>query len=370
MLQRIAFITPVTPFSALLTTDLPSGFSKTSTPSNATTDWCHYQVTFGSNFPDFPKLGDSSKFFVIGANVFAASGSYIGSDIEAVSKPPAGTTCPLASSFKAALAQSISINGVKFFTPVPANEIDSNATARIVTRQLSVPGTQIGLFSVVANSSGVPTFPAGSILTVSSYSVPPHAPQKGTTFKLDTSDARMTQAVAAIDPGHSGKFALWTQHTIFGGAGSMVRWYEIDPVGKTVLQTANQSSTSLFLFNAAVSPDRVVNGGTTAFGSDMLLDFNATSSSVAESIQMVSKRGTNSVSSPTVVHTSTGPNTDFSCPGTGVCRWGDYAAATPDPDSPTTGPAGIVWGTSMWTVPNTSGGNLSNWRTWNWKSQD
>jgi len=180
----------------------------------------------------------------------------------------------------------------------------------------------------------------------------------------------MTQAVAAIDPSHSGKFAVWTQHAITGGAGSMVRWYEIDPVGKTLLQTGNQSSASLFLFNAAISPDRVVNGATKAFGSNMLLNFDASSRTVAESIQMVSKRGTSSVSLPRIVHTSTGPDTDFTCPlGGGTCRWGDYPAATPDPNSPTTGPAGIIWGTSMWTVPGTIGGNPS-WRTWNWKSQD
>src|SRR5215471_3476475 len=57
------------------------GFSKTATPNNATTDWCHYQVSFGSDFPDFPKLGDSAPFLIIGANIFDVSGSYIGSNI-------------------------------------------------------------------------------------------------------------------------------------------------------------------------------------------------------------------------------------------------------------------------------------------------
>jgi hypothetical protein len=149
----------------------------------------------------------------------------------------------------------------------------------------------------------------------------------------------------------------------------MVRWYEIDPVGKTLLQTGNESATSLFFFNAAISPDRAVNGTTKAFGSNMLLNFDASSSSVSETIQIVSKRGTNSVSLPKVVQTSTGPDTDFTCPSTGICRWGDYAAATPDPKSPTTRPAGIIWSTSMWTIPGTGGGPPS-WRTWNWKSQD
>jgi hypothetical protein len=222
---------------------------------------------------------------------------------------------------------------------------------------------------VTADSSGSPVFPAGSVVTVNSYSVPPNAPQMGTPFLLETLDARLTQAVGAIDP-MRGKFAIWTQHTIAGGAGSKVRWYEIDPAGNTVLQFGNLKDPSLFFFNAAISSDRVVKGATMAFGSNMLLNFNASSSSALESIRMVSKRGTNTVSLPTVVKTSTGPDTDFTCSMIGgVCRWGDYPGASPDPNSLTTGPAGIVWGTSMWTKPATSDGTPS-WRTLNWKSQD
>jgi hypothetical protein len=339
---------------------LAFGFSKTGHPSNATTDWCHYEAPFGSDFPDFPKLGDSATFVVIGANVFS-NGTFSGSVMVALKKPSAGTTCP--SMLTGAISAPLAIGGVQFFTPVPANEIDSKAKARIVTRQLSLPGNEIGLFSVAPDASGNPVFPAGTILTVNPYDAPPNAPQMGTAFLLDTSDARMTQAVAALDP-LRGRFAVWTQHTIAGGAGSKVRWYEIDPAGNTLLQSGNVKDPSLFFFNAAISPDRVVNGATTAFGSDMVLNFNASSSSVAGSIQMLSKRGTNPISLPVVVKTSTGPDIDFTCAmNSNVCRWGDYGAATPDPNPPTTGPAGIVWGSSMWTKPGVS------WQTFNWKSQ-
>jgi hypothetical protein len=108
-----------------------------------------------------------------------------------------------------------------------------------------------------------------------------------------------------------------------------------------------------------------VNGATSAFGQNMLLSFNASSSSTFPSIRMVAKRGANTVSGVKTVKTSPAPDTDFTCSAVDPCRWGDYSAATPDPNAPTTGAAGIVWSTSMWTKAGTG----VTWQTLNWKSQ-
>ena len=353
---------------------LAFGFSKTASPNNATTDWCHYNISYGSEFPDYPKLGDSKYFAVIGVNVFTDNntGPFRGSDIIAISKPPAGTTCPdPATGFMIGIGKNIKVGTALAFTPVPANSIDSNATAWVVTRSLSTPATKIGLFKVTRNATtGAPVIQVtGSAVTVQSYDIPANAPQKDTQFQLDTMDARMTQAVAAIDPGHSNKFAVWTQHTISGGAGAMVRWYEIDPVGKTILQTGNVQNSTLYYFNGAISPDRVVKGATTAYGDNMVLNFTASSGTTYPAIKMVSKRGTSGISAVKTVKSSPGPDIDFACPDIGYCRWGDYAAATPDPNAPTGAASGIVWGTSMWTKDGRIDPSDVSWRTWNWKSQ-
>lgn len=350
---------------------LAFGFSKTSAPSNATTDWCHYNIFYGSEFPDYPKLGDSRYFTVIGVNVYGHSG-FRGSDIIAISKPPAGTTCPDPATFIRGIGKNIKVGTNLAFTPVPANGIDSNATAWVVTRSLFTPATKIGLFKVTRNSTtGAPVIQVtGSAVTVQSYDMPANAPQKDTSFQLDTLDARMTQAVAAIDPGHSNKFAVWTQHTISGGGGAMVRWYEIDPVGKTLLQTGNVQNASLYYFNGAIAPDRVVKGATTAYGRNMLLNFTSSSSTTYPAIKMVSKRGISGISAVKTVKSSPGPSIDFSCdPPPGYCRWGDYAAATPDPNAPIGAASGIVWGTSMWTKDGRIDPTGVSWQTWNWKSQ-
>ena len=55
-----------------------------------------------------------------------------------------------------------------------------------------------------------------------------------------------------------------------------------------VLRSGRQK---LDFFNRAISPGRVVNGATSAFGSNMLLNFDASSSSVRESIAGSSAAG-------------------------------------------------------------------------------
>ncbi|MEJ0096325.1 MAG: hypothetical protein WDN46_23850 [Methylocella sp.] len=70
-------------FNGISATDnkISYGFSKTSSPGNITSDWCHYELEVGAPFADSQKLGDSASFIIIGANEFsdAATGPFIGS---------------------------------------------------------------------------------------------------------------------------------------------------------------------------------------------------------------------------------------------------------------------------------------------------
>jgi hypothetical protein len=254
------------------------GFSTTASPNNATTDWCHYDLAYGSEFADFPKLGDSRYFSIIGVNVFNGQ-TYRGSDVLAIGKPPAGTGCPAASTFPVDVGQNLEIGGIEQFTPVPANEIDKQQTGWVLTRSSSVEGSSLGRFRVTRNATtGDPIIETSGVdIDVPTYAPPANAPQKDGAYLIDTSDARLTQAVAAFDPSTGGRFVVWTQHAIAGGAGSKERWYEIDPAARTVVQTGEVSHSSLFVFNGAISPDRVVSGGTKAFGANMVLGYTTSS---------------------------------------------------------------------------------------------
>jgi hypothetical protein len=355
---------------------LAFGFSKGPSPSASPGDWCRYQSafkTYGLTFPDYPKLGDTADFILIGVNRFNSTGtSYLGSDLAWVGKPPLGvvTTCPALSSFKLGTFKRLkNANGTLAFTPVPANQTDTSGTGYVVASRNvggGGSGTFLSVFKVTKNPvTGGAQVGSAQTITVPSYSLPPDAPQAGSADRLDTLDGRLTQGVSAIDPAH-GRVAIWTQHTVkasAGGLGSEVRWYEIDPTTNSLFQSGIAHSPGLFVFNGAASPDRLVNGATMAFGSNMVLGFNTSSSSNHETIQMLSKIGANPQSGFVLVHQSPGKIEDFTCKPS--CRWGDYAGASPDPGASPTGVTGLVWLTSMFNHASADPQNI-DWSTWNW----
>jgi hypothetical protein len=355
---------------------LSIGFSKTSSPNSAA-DFCKYEIRFGSRFPDYPKLGDlggTSGLLLIGTNDFSPR-RFLGSSLYSLTKPTATgniSTCPSGSTFRTGEKLNLTnANGSTAATPVPANEIDSLSTGYVVAHP-SLSGNFLTIFAVTKNTTtGGINVSAPKTRTVTSYSTPANAPQPGTTRKLDTLDTRNTQGVLAFDP-FRGKYGFWTQHTVFGGAGAQVRWYEIDPVPATpaLLQSGVVSSSSgRFFFNGAISPDRkVLSGATSKFGDSMVLGYNSSSTTQRPDIRMVSKiRGGSQSGEVFVRNSNVNFMNDRTC-SSGLCRWGDYAAATPDPATAGTATLGQVWLTSNF-VRTTGSSSSSGWGSHNWAAR-
>jgi len=353
---------------------LATGFSKTASPNNGTVDFCHYFVNFGSDFPDYPKLGDTANFLLIGANIFNAANAFIGSDAFGISKPSAGTTCPAATTFK--FGEKFDLRdpiGGPAFTPVPVNQIDPSTVGYIVSRTRALPSTRFSLHRVTRNADGTPNFQSpGLPVVVPSYAIPPNAPQRtgfaSSNKLLDTLDARPTQAVSAIDPGHANAVGLWVQHstaTVPAGR-SEVRWYEINPVTRTLLQSGKASSTAYFAFNGAISPDRARLGTTAQFGNSMVLGFDTSGTTSFPAVRMLSKVGAAAQSAHVLVRSSLGNYSGFDCAGAdNNCRWGDYAGASPDPMLPAGSTRGRVWSVSQF-ASGVNSTTAANWRTRNW----
>jgi hypothetical protein len=348
---------------------LDIGFSTSATPTLSAASWCRFSLNFGSTFPDYPKLGDTQDFMLIGSNDFSGS-SFAGSTIAWMDKPPPGSACPAPGTLTVGLSGALkNADGTAAFTPVPANQTDTSSTGWAVARPASIPSggaTFLTVFTVTKSATGAAVIPStGTSVPVSAFQVPASATQPGTADLLDTLDARNTQAVSAVDPLHGGVTALWTQHAVFGGAGSQVRWYEINPATHALIQHGTVSSSSVFTFDSAISPDRRVNGATSMFGGDMVIDVVRSSMTTLPTIKAASKIGPNPVSALIRVAASAASDTGFDCiQDAGLCRWGDYAAATPDPAAPATGTTGQVWGSSMLAAPGGSSSS-SGWTTRN-----
>jgi hypothetical protein len=329
-----------------LQNNLAYGYSKDATPSSgSSSDWCKYSISYGSSFPDYPKLGDSKYFALIGVNVFNGD-FFTGSDALAINKP-SGSACQSPPKLKVK-SNLMSNDSTPAFTPVPANEIDTKKTGWIAAIPSKLPSKKISLFKVQKKNGKAKIQKTATQLKVKQYNAPPSAPQSGNSVKIDTLDGRLTQAVAATDPGHNDKFVVWTQHTVSGGAGSKVRWYEIYPSEPKLIQNGSASSSSKYNFDGAISPNRAVKGSDKSGGKNMVMNFVASSSSSFPAIKMLSKKGGNKQSGQVTVKQSPGPIAGFDCSTSGQpCRWGDYASATPDPSS-----SSRIWNVSQWASGN------------------
>ncbi|MGQ0486262.1 MAG: 30S ribosomal protein S2, partial [Hyphomicrobiales bacterium] len=254
-------------------------------------------------------------------------------------------------------------------SPTPANSIDTVGKGYVVANDVAIPTTNLWIFPVTGPATGLPTLLAAGKITIPTAAMPAGARQPASSQLLDTSDTRMTQAVMARNPTQSKALSLWTQHTVRNTASSSrIQWYEIGPtVSPPVLLrfgTIAGSSTEFF-FNAAISPDRRVDGTTAAKGGSFVIGYNVSSPSIFPRIVMGSSVNGAGVTYK-VVKNGGGPYRDYSCPSPGdTCRWGDYSGAAPDP-RPQGGAARAVGLTNQFSPSGATSTSQSNWRTWIW----
>ncbi len=348
------------------------GYSKSSDPRSAD-DWCRYIVDgFYSPYytPDYPKMAVTQDFVLVGANVFLLLSFYVGSDVDWFLKPT-DPVCPAQLGPGGIFGNVKNANGTQTSTPEPAVSADATSGGWIVGSADVGTGSAsfLSLFKVTKNAQGSAAMSAPTPITVPSYQMPANAPQSGTTQRIDTMDTRLTHAVAGYDP-RIGSTAIWTAHTVFGGAGAEGRWYEIGTGGAPhVSQSGTVSDAELYVFNGAISPDRAADDVTDAnatTGRNMVMGFNTSSPNTFAAIQMVSQHGTGAQTGFVLVRQSVGPYVDFACGSSvpDVCRWGDYGGAAPDPRRSM---GGQVWLSGEWNDPMTDG-TTPTWQTWNWSA--
>jgi hypothetical protein len=341
---------------------LAFGWSKTADPSDLTNGWCHFGIGRGSDLDDYPKLGHDNDFIFIGSNVFsdvaAPNYTFETATLWAIAKPaPGDASCAGTGNayyFADAAHPLLNQDGTFAYTPIPANTADASATGWVISAHTPLSGDNVYLGPQTklelwhfSSSGGSPVLTADGSVNVPSFDIPAPAPQPGSSFTLDTLDARLTQAVAVNDPGAGGAKGIWTQHTVDGPGGrSVVRWYEVTAGAPPVLRQQGQvDSATDFIFNGAISP---ANGGDSA-----AIFYNRSSASQATMIGAQSRGPSTPLGTmdtgELLLGTSSAADTDYSCgtpSPTTPCRWGDYAGATPDPSN-----SGVVWGSSQVTGP-------------------
>ncbi len=354
--KKFYFVTVTQDSSTPTNWTLHMGYSKSATPSSAA-DFCVQHFANGNNLPDYPKIGGTTNFSLVGVNNYTNAQSYTGSSVYWAKKPGSAalTACPSLTS---------GTQGGFQFSTVPAQQTDPSATGYMLSSTWS-GGSTITQYKVTGTT--VPTFASAGAYSVTAYSIPANVPQSNGR-DLDTLDNRMWQVQQSFDPRLS-KTVLWSSLTTFGGPGAAVEWFELTPATTTAAQQGLVSSASLYAFNGSISSDRRYQSSTVkSYGSAMVVGFDTASATSAPAVRMVSKIGAGARSGFVLVVQATGPDMDYTCPNPGdTCRWGDYSSMTASPISPTGATTGQVWGTNMWDS-GVQSATAAHWRTENWRA--
>lgn len=291
-----------------------------STTSDATGSYARYEFDFGSNLPDYPKLGVWSDAYYWSSNTFQNGNAFIGAMPCAFDRASmltggaANAICFQQSSSVASLLPS-DIDGS---TPPAAGE--PNFYVELLTT------SSLGLFTfhVDFTTPSNSTFTGPTSIPVTSFSEACGGfgtciPQPGTTQQLDSLGDRLMFRLAYRNFGDHE--ALVVSHSVTAGSSVGTRWYEIrSPNGTpTVFQQGTFAPDSTFRWMGSIAIDSA---------GDMALGYSASSSSVNPAVRYTGRVPSDpagTMESETSIIEGLGSQTG------GLSRWGDYSSISIDP---------------------------------------
>ena len=299
------------------------GVSQTSDPTGA---WFKYALdTFvktpegGPTFTDFPTMGVSSSYLLLGGNQIGTSG---GTEtnwvwvIQLAGLLTGNTTLNVTSFADVKLP-----DGRRAFTIQPAIMYGTPGSAFLASTDSNpqVGGSAVHVFTIP--DTGTPVLSMTDV-PVTPYKVIAGAPQPNTTTQLTVGGDIL------ISPPVWRNGSLWVTHTVADSTGTIpvVRWYEI----ATSTNTVKQSGTATGAGAAYLPAITVGNSG----AADVV--FNTSSSSQFPSAAFAHREPGDPLGQMTTVAIYQSGTGSFTSAGG---RWGDYTAISADPD-----------GVSSWTL--------------------
>jgi hypothetical protein len=316
-----------------------------STTSDATGTYNRYAFAYGTQFPDYPKLGVWPDAYYISFNIFNNGSSFAGSKVCAYdgasmrSGAAATQQCfQLSTSFGGLLPSDW--DGPA--NPPPAGS--PNFFLNFGNNSLNLWKFHVD-FAAPANT----TLAGPANIPVAAFNAACNGgtciPQSGTTQQLDSLGDRLMYRLAYrhFTDGHE---ALVVNHSVATGTGNVgVRWYELrSPNGApTVFQSGTFAPDSNYRWMGSIAMDQ--------FGG-IALGYSVSSSSINPGIRYTGRASTDpkgTMQAENGVVTGTGSQTG------GLSRWGDYSAMTVDPADDCT-----FWYTNEYL--RTTGS--FNWSTW------
>ncbi|MEM6570001.1 MAG: hypothetical protein AAF957_16445 [Planctomycetota bacterium] len=273
---------------------------------------------------DYPTLGVDSRGIFIGAFMV---GNPARMTIFAIDKAPLLSSSPTLGTVTA--FRSLAFNGaiqhaVQVDDPGVSYMISTRTSGTLRLRTISPPMTN-------------PTLQTNTINGAGSYSNPLDAPALGSTVNIDTGDTRLMNAMFING-------SIWTAHCVNSFGRAAAKWYEVDPVAQTVLQTGLTNDPSLSYYYPSIAADADGN---------VVMGFSGSDATIFPSAYFTGRIGSDpagQMAPPVLYSAGAGPYTITD--GVGRNRWGDYSVTSLDP----------VDG-SFWTIQERTRAQANRWTT-------
>ena len=281
----------------------------------------------GNNSADFPTLGLDAQGVYLSGDMFDANSFPVAVTVVSLPKAALLNTSPSTAGLTRFNNLSYTTRG-EILQPVTC--FDGSGHGNVLSTGsvgLDVNGNLVTNAALVSSQVQNPAGPGSATLTsatrlsVSPYTAPPFPLQPDGSANLDNGDARFSAIVYEVAG------VMYAVHGTQVGVRAALRWYRIDPVQKTVLEsgTLNDPTKDLFYPSIAVNPMGTV-----------VIAYNASSASTFISSFAVigtTSNGVTSFGQPLLLRSGAASyqRTD----STGTSRWGDYSATSVDPADPT-----------------------------------
>ncbi len=327
--------------------------SKTSTPTNLTTDWDRFRHAAGTSigpggpgFFDYPGLGVSPDAVVVTGNLFSNC-CFLGTKIRVFDKADLydGDTTVNFVDIDRPGSQGATVQPAHHFGSPPAN------TFYLLQRWNA---TNLNVL-VLTGLPGSPSLSTQLLGTSDQGACVSSAPQQGTSKRIDTVCTRMMNSVWRDG-------SLWGTNTGANGADSrtIVQWFEVEtndfPSGTPflrqhgVIDGGTTEETDEFTYMPSISVDACNNAA---------LTYTQSSSSRFPEMRYTGRLfgdTLNAMQTPVIAKASAFFFDDFTGPPE---RWGDYSATVIDPVDQS------FWVAHEYAkVAASGGGNNGRWGTW------
>jgi hypothetical protein len=276
-----------------------------------------------SDFADFPTLGIDADAVYLGGDLFSRSGIAAGPTLLAIPKSDLLSNPPTTAGMTRFGLLTYNQRGVILQPAVTTGAASSTGSVLAVGNDgLDFKSHSTLVLSTVQNGAAAnsATLSLPVTLTVPAYKIPINPAQPDGSDNLDNGDARLSACVRRVGD------MIYAVHAVQGGSRSVLRWYRIDAVHNSLVESGTISDATLSLFYPSIAANDI---GVVVVGCN-----GASADTFVSSYAVVGETINGALQFGDLTLLKAGEASYQTPDSSGTSRWGDYSATTVDPADP------------------------------------